>query len=72
MKHTPREHQILDLLLRGFDGAEMAKQLGIKHRTVKMHMTSLFRRYGLEGATGIKRVKLAVLVFRERRKLGHH
>ena len=55
-----RETQIVKLLMRGCDNAEIARQLKIARRTVKAHLERLFRRFRITG--GIKRVKLATLV----------
>jgi DNA-binding NarL/FixJ family response regulator len=58
----PRERQIIDLLLQGCDNSEIARQLNIAERTVKAHFNRLFLRFGIKG--GIKRVKLATLLYR--------
>ena len=58
----PREQQVVELLLQGCDNAEIASQLKMALRTVKMHFNRLFLRFGITG--GIKRVKLATLVYR--------
>lgn len=55
-----RETQIVRLLMRGCDNAEIARQLKIARRTVTAHLERLFRRFRITG--GIKRVKLATLV----------
>jgi FixJ family two-component response regulator len=56
---TPRDQQVAELLLRGCDNAEIAKELRVARRTVKAHFSRLFLQFGING--GIKRVKLAVL-----------
>src|SRR5690348_13275599 len=58
----PRERQIAELLLQGCDNAEIASQLKMARRTVKAHFNRLFLRFGISG--GIKRVKLATLLYR--------
>jgi DNA-binding NarL/FixJ family response regulator len=58
----PREKQIVELLLQGCDNAEIASQLNMARRTVKAHFNRLFLRFGITG--GIKRVKLATLLYR--------
>jgi Bacterial regulatory proteins, luxR family len=58
----PREKQITELLLQGCDNTEIAKQLKMARRTVKAHFNRLFLRFGISG--GIKRVKLATLLYR--------
>ena len=61
-----REAQVLELLLDGASNVEIAKQTGMKLRTVKAHMSRMFRRHGIQG--GIKRVKLAAKITAERAK----
>jgi DNA-binding NarL/FixJ family response regulator len=60
---TPRDKQIVDLLLQGCENQEIADQLHMCKRTVKMHFNRMFLRFGIRD--GIKRVKLAVLLYRE-------
>ena len=60
---SPREQQVVDLLLQGCDNAEIASQMNIARRTVKAHFNRLFLRFGITG--GVKRVKLATLLYRE-------
>lgn len=57
IKITPRDQQILDLLVQGCDNKEIAARLGIEARTVKQHLRTLFLRAGI--TEGRKRVKLA-------------
>ena len=59
---TRREQQLVNLLLEGCDNVEIAKQLRIAHRTVKACFSRLYSRFGI--TSGIKRVKLATLVYR--------
>jgi DNA-binding NarL/FixJ family response regulator len=61
---TPRERQVIELLLLGCDNAEIARELKIARRTVKAHFNRLFLRFGLNH--GIKRVKLATMMYRSR------
>jgi DNA-binding NarL/FixJ family response regulator len=58
----PREEQIVELLLQGCDNAEIASELKMARRTVKAHFNRLFLRFGI--TDGIKRVKLATLLYR--------
>ncbi len=58
----PREEQIVELLLQGCDNAEIASQLKMARRTVKAHFNRLFLRFGI--TEGIKRVKLATILYR--------
>lgn len=59
---SPREQQIIELLLLGCGNAEIARELKIAGRTVKAHFNRLFLRFGLND--GIKRVKLATMMYR--------
>ncbi|HLV88385.1 MAG TPA: helix-turn-helix transcriptional regulator [Candidatus Sulfotelmatobacter sp.] len=57
---TPREQDIIELLLLGYDITEISKHLSIAPRTVKAHFGRIYLRFGIMG--GIKRVKLATLL----------
>jgi DNA-binding NarL/FixJ family response regulator len=46
---TPRERQIVDLLSAGASNKEIAKRLNVTERTVKAHLTAIFRKLGLAG-----------------------
>lgn len=61
--NTPREQQVIELLLKGCTNKEIGARLSIKLRTVKDYLNRLFRRYEIPNK-GIKRVKLAVLIYR--------
>jgi DNA-binding NarL/FixJ family response regulator len=62
-KLTPRQQQIIDLLLCGCQNKEIGKILGIAERTVKNECNKMYKRFGI--TSGIKRVKLAVLMYRK-------
>jgi DNA-binding NarL/FixJ family response regulator len=61
IKITPRDQQVLNLLVQGCSNKEIAKELNISARTVKQHLRTLFLRAGIR--EGRKRVKLATAVF---------
>jgi DNA-binding NarL/FixJ family response regulator len=61
MKVTPRDRQVLDLLVQGCSNKEIAGQLSISPRTVKQHLRTLFLRAGIRD--GRKRVRLATAAF---------
>lgn len=61
VKVTPRDQQVLKLLVQGCSNKEIAGQLKISPRTVKQHLRTLFLRAGIRD--GRKRVKLATAVF---------
>jgi DNA-binding CsgD family transcriptional regulator len=41
---TPRELQVAELVCRGYNNDEIAKNLNIKHGTVKTHLRNVYRR----------------------------
>jgi two-component system response regulator FixJ len=61
VKVTPRDQQVLNLLVQGCSNKEIAGQLNISPRTVKQHLRTLFLRAGIR--EGRKRVKLAIAVY---------
>jgi DNA-binding NarL/FixJ family response regulator len=58
VKVTPRDQEVLNLLVQGCSNKEIAGQLKISPRTVKQHLRTLFLRAGIR--EGRKRVKLAI------------
>jgi DNA-binding NarL/FixJ family response regulator len=48
---TPREQQVLQLLVQGAENREIANSLGISERTVKNHITNILTRLGLKNRT---------------------
>lgn len=63
VKVTPRDQQVLDLLVQGCSNKEIAGQLSISPRTVKQHLRTLFLRAGIR--EGRKRVRLATAAFQK-------
>jgi two-component system, LuxR family, response regulator FixJ len=63
IKVTPRDQQVLDLLVQGCSNKEIAGQLSISPRTVKQHLRTLFLRAGIRD--GRKRVRLATAAFQK-------
>jgi DNA-binding NarL/FixJ family response regulator len=61
VKVTPRDQQVLNLLVQGCSNKEIAGQLNISPRTVTQHLRTLFLRAGIR--EGRKRVKLAIAIF---------
>ncbi|MFY9646972.1 MAG: helix-turn-helix transcriptional regulator [Terriglobales bacterium] len=61
IKITPRDQEVLLLLVQGCSNKEIASQLNISPRTVKQHLRTLFLRAGIK--EGRKRVKLATAMF---------
>jgi two-component system, NarL family, nitrate/nitrite response regulator NarL len=62
---TPRERQIVQLLSSGASNKEIAKNLNVTERTVKAHLTAIFRKLGISG-----RLQLALFVLEHSRPLG--
>jgi DNA-binding NarL/FixJ family response regulator len=48
---TPREHDVLELLVGGASNKEIARRLGISVSTVKFHMRSVADKLGADGRT---------------------
>ena len=46
---TPRERDIVDLLSAGASNKEIAQRLVVTERTVKAHLTAVFRKLGMSG-----------------------
>ena len=63
IKITPRDRQVLQLLVQGCSNKEIAAQLDISPRTVKQHLRTLFLRAGIK--EGRKRVRLATAMFQK-------
>ena len=49
---TPREKELLHLVRQGLDNKGIGMQLNITHRTVKNHMTNIYRKYGVQAGNG--------------------
>jgi DNA-binding NarL/FixJ family response regulator len=48
---TPREMEILELVVQGMSNRKIAYHLEISHQTVKNHMTAILRKLGATGRT---------------------
>jgi DNA-binding NarL/FixJ family response regulator len=60
---TPRERQIVELLSAGASNKEIAKRLNVTERTVKAHLTAIFRKLGISG-----RLQLALFALEHSRR----
>lgn len=58
---TPREQQVLELVEQGMKNKEIARDLGIRPGTVKIHLKHIFEKTGVRGRYG-----LALSVMREK------
>jgi len=50
---TPREQQVLELVERGLKNSEIARELGIRPGTVKIHLKHIFEKTGVHGRYGL-------------------
>jgi len=55
---TPREHQIMDLILAGTPNKNIAADLGISQRTVENHRASIMRKTGVKSVAALARLGL--------------
>ncbi|MEZ5401633.1 MAG: response regulator transcription factor [Bryobacteraceae bacterium] len=62
---TPREQQVLELVEQGLKNKEIARELGIRPGTVKIHLKHIFEKTGVRGRYG-----LALTGLRDRGGLG--
>ena len=61
---TPRERQIVELLSAGASNKDIAKRLDVTERTVKAHLTAIFRKLGISG-----RLQLALFALEHSRRV---
>lgn len=50
---TPREQQVLELVEQGLRNKEIARELGIRPGTVKIHLKHIFEKTGVRGRYGL-------------------
>jgi len=48
---TPREHDVLELIARGYSNKRIALELGLKEKTVKVHVSHIFGKLGVSDRT---------------------
>ncbi|MDP9097271.1 MAG: LuxR C-terminal-related transcriptional regulator, partial [Pseudomonadota bacterium] len=56
---TPRQHQIMDLVLAGHPSKNIAADLGISQRTVENHRASIMKTTGTRSLPALARLALA-------------
>jgi DNA-binding NarL/FixJ family response regulator len=60
---TDRQIDVLRLLDRGLSNKEIGRELGVSERTVKAHMTAIFKSLGVSGrAEAIAMARRSVLL----------
>lgn len=64
---TPRQHQIMDLVLAGHPSKNIAADLGISQRTVENHRASIMKTTGTKSLPALARLALSANVSRERK-----
>jgi DNA-binding NarL/FixJ family response regulator len=62
---TPREKQVLKLILNAQSTREIARQLGIEQRTVKAYVAKLMRKAGVDNRVKLSTSALSQLVLGE-------
>ncbi len=65
---SPRERQVLDLIMTACSNREIAEELGIEERTVKAYVTSLMRKTGVDNRVSLS-VRAMQGLLREPRSL---
>ncbi len=65
---TPRQKDVLTLVVKGNSNKEIARELGLGEGTVKVHLASLFRTLGVHSRSAAA-AKGAVIVFENARSL---
>jgi len=58
-KLTDRQNEIVELVLRGYRGREIASALGISERAVTAHVSALKKQLGVHGRSGLVAAVLA-------------
>lgn len=58
---TPRQHQIMDMVLAGHPSKNIAADLGISQRTVENHRAAIMRKTGSKSLPALARLALAAI-----------
>ena len=56
---TPRQHAVVDCIVRGQTNEQIGRELEISVKTVEKHVTEILRRWNVESRSGIARRALA-------------
>lgn len=62
-KLSPREYEVLDLLSNGFSNKEIAREMGISHRTVEIHRMNALVKIGARHSAEAVRLRLEASAF---------
>lgn len=57
---TPREHEVMELVLQGLPNKRIANRLGITEKTVEVHRQRVTRKMGVRGAVELLRAVYAL------------
>jgi len=60
-KLTPREHQIMELVVTGKTSKEIARAIGSSHRTVEIHRARLMEKMGAKTLAELVRLRMQVV-----------
>lgn len=58
-KLTPREREVMELVVKGLHNKEIAGKLGISVRTVEVHKARIMTKLSVDGVSGLVRLSLA-------------
>ena len=58
-KLTPREKEVMELIVAGMHNKEVADKLAISIRTVEVHKARIMAKLGVDGVSGLVRLSLA-------------
>jgi len=59
---TPRENQIMDLILAGHANKWIAAEIGLSRRTIEHHRSTVMKKTGSKGLAALARFALAALM----------
>jgi DNA-binding CsgD family transcriptional regulator len=50
---TPKQHVSMQMLMKGYSNAEIAKRLGVTENTAKVHVRAIAKKYGVQSRSQI-------------------
>ncbi|MGH2820433.1 MAG: response regulator transcription factor [Actinomycetota bacterium] len=68
---TPREQEVMSLVVTGLAGKQVAKRLGISPKTVEQHKTRIFAKLGVPNQTAAACIALAAGIGSDHAHLAH-